>query len=270
MAAPSRVADDLLRHGAHDVRALLKGWRRAVRGTDFRMRTLGEKDGHPLVVIFRHRDVADCPGFYVSTGIHGDEAAAPWGLLKWFESGGHRSLGNRPVAFFPCLNPLGLKENQRGDGEGRDLNRIFDQETVSPVAEVRAWVEGCSRFRLAVCLHEDYDAQGAYLYDLNRDGDDHSGRALLLRSVNRRIPVDGRGWIDGRRSDQGVIFRRRLDRRRIPGLPEAVYLFLERHAERTVTFETPSEFSLLDRVEVHRRFLVVASRWCGPPGKTGS
>jgi hypothetical protein len=254
----------LREHQAHDVRALLARWRRAVRGTGFRLQTLGKKDGFPLVVAHRHWKDTETPGFYVSAGIHGDEPAAPWGLLEWFECGGHALLGERPTLLFPCLNPWGVAENRRDDGEGRDLNRIFDDVSRVPIREVREWVRG-RRFQLAICLHEDYDALGAYLYDLNREGDGESARRLLRRSITRRLPVDERGRIDGRLAEEGVIFRRRLDRRRIPGWPEAVFLFLEGYAARTFTFETPSEFSLVDRVEVQSRFMEAAAHWCGPP-----
>lgn len=263
----SRAISALTQHRAHDVRHLIQRWRQAVRGTGFTLRQLGKKDGFPLIQVSnRPPTYSDDGGLYISTGIHGDEPAAPWGLLEWFERGLYAKLSHRPIVLFPCLNPLGVVENHRVDGKGRDLNRIFDRSRLSPIKEVRSAVAK-HRFQLAICLHEDYDAQGAYVYDLNRCGDLSSGESLLREATTSRIPVDGRQRIDGRKAINGVLFRRRLDMRNVPGLPEAVFLFLEGHADRTLTFETPSEFNLLDRIEVQRRFLEAAVRWCRRQGR---
>jgi hypothetical protein len=260
MAAP-RGHDYLRQHRAHDVRGLLSGWRKAVKGTPFRVTTVGKKDSFPLIQVSNGKP-SDQPGFYVSTGIHGDEPAPLWGLLEWFLQGGYKPLGDRPILLFPCLNPLGITENRRFDGDGRDLNRIFDQVKVSPIREVRAAVHSM-HFHIAICLHEDYDAQGAYLYDLNRAGSDAVGRSLLEKATSKRIPIDERKRIDGREAKHGVLYRQRLDLRNIPGLPEAVFLFTDRLADRTLTFETPSEFCLTDRITAHKRFLTAAARICG-------
>lgn len=256
----SRHLHYLRQHRAHDVGALLQRWRKAVKGTGFRCRTLTKKDGYPLIQISRGLK-SKKPGFYASAGIHGDEPAPPWGLLEWFEKHDFQALGDRPVLLFPCLNPFGLVENLRVDGEGRDLNRLFNHEDLTPIREVRQAVAG-RHFQLALCLHEDYDALGTYVYDLNKVGDASSARDLLRRAATKHIPIDVRKRIERRLVEDGVIFRRRLDKRNIPGLPEAVFLFLDGHAERTITFETPSEFSLPDRIEAHRRFLKAACSWC--------
>ncbi len=257
--AQSRDLDYLRKHCAHDVKALLGCWRRAVRGTEFRAQVVGEKDGYPLMQIRNRIPLQEGNGFYVSTGIHGDEPAPPWALLEWFEAGGYKVLGERPMLFFPCLNPHGVVENQRTDAKGNDLNRLFHRKYLSPIREVWQAVEDAS-FGLAICLHEDFDGQGAYLYDLNRNDDADSARQLLEKATSRRVPIDGRSRIDGRMAKDGVIFRRRLDLRRVPGMPEAVFLFLKGYADRTLTFETPSEFCLVDRIAAQRRFLTEASK----------
>ncbi|HUF60545.1 MAG TPA: hypothetical protein VMN36_00590 [Verrucomicrobiales bacterium] len=151
------------------------------------------------------------------------------------------------------INKSRLICNQRGNAAGDDLNRIFDQN-VDPVGSLRRFLDGRS-FSLAVCLHEDFDGRGIYIYDLNRSGEQHSARALITACGSPHMPIDPRERIDGRKASGGVIVRRRIDLRRIPGLPEAVFLYHAGHAERSLTFETPSEYDLFERVEVHGRFL---------------
>ena len=85
MAEP-RGYNYLRQHRAHDVRALLRAWRKAIKGTPFQVATPGKKDGFPLIQVGNGKP-SDLPGFYVSTGIHGDEPAPPWGLLEWFSPG---------------------------------------------------------------------------------------------------------------------------------------------------------------------------------------
>jgi hypothetical protein len=105
------------------------------------------------------------------------------------------------------------------------------------------------RFSVALMLHEDYDGQGVYIYEVQRIlpfwADD------LLRSASRIIPVEGRVRVDGRAFRNGV-FRRKIRPKMFEkmGLPEAPYLHLH-HADRTFTIETPSEFALDQRVRAH-------------------
>lgn len=240
----------LAEHRAHDYNELVRRWRLVVKRAGLRMEVLTRADGFPVYLLRGRRSSGD--SIYVSAGIHGDEPAAPWGLLSWAERRAEE-LADKNLVMLPCLNPWGLICNQRGNAAGEDLNRIFDQ-SVDPVGALRRFLAGRS-FSLAVCLHEDFDGRGIYLYDLNRNGDPHSARTLLTACGSPHMPIDLRAKIDGRKAAEGVIYRRRLDLRRIPGMPEAVFLHFSGHAERTLTFETPSEYDLFERVEAHGRFL---------------
>ena len=123
----------------------------------------------------------------------------------------------------------------------------------------------CSRWRrvladrrlsLAICLHEDYDAQGCYVYELQRRADAHWGAALLAQAATQDLPVDPRREIDGMRAQKGVIQRHRVPTH-LPGLPEAIVLH-QLGCEVSLTFETPSEFSLDHRVAAQARFIEAA------------
>jgi len=98
---------------------------------------------------------------------------------------------------------------------------------------------------LAMCLHEDYDAQGAYLYEIRKKLTPF-GRELLS-AAGYYIPIDLRRMIEGRRAEQGWIARR-LNPKKLPFLAEAVYVSFN-HSERTITPETPSEYDLSKRIE---------------------
>jgi predicted deacylase len=103
-------------------------------------------------------------GIYISAGIHGDEAGATEGLITWAEKNS-RNLARLPLLIFPCLNPWGLMHNMRTNETGVDLNRAFQRDDVPVVRALRELLKA-HQFEVALILHEDYDAQGIYLYEV--------------------------------------------------------------------------------------------------------
>ena len=65
---------------------------------------------------------------------------------------------------FPCLNPWGVLSNRRVDSENRDLNRCYHLNELPRIRAHKNLMQG-HFFRLAMCLHEGYDAKGVYLYE---------------------------------------------------------------------------------------------------------
>ena len=184
-------------------------------------------------------------GIYLSAGIHGDEPASTEGLIRWAET--HiAELRKLPSVIFPCLNPWGLVHNSRTDEHCEDLNRHFHHERVPTIQALKKLIEPF-RFYVSVTLHEDYDGRGLYVYELERLnpfwGED------LLEIARPLIPIEGRTTIDGRRTTKAGLVRRKIDLKKFPMIPEAIFLHLH-HSERSFTFETPSEFALDQRVEV--------------------
>jgi hypothetical protein len=146
------------------------------------------------------------------------------------------------------------------DAAGADLNRLFhrdDQPVISAVKKVVAPFQ----FHLALMLHEDYDAEGFYLYEVKRKLP-FWGEALLA-AASRVIAIEPRAKIDGRTAAAGLI-RRRFNRALFTkmGYPEAIWLH-EFHAERSLTVETPSEFALEQRVRAHEVVLEKCLRRLG-------
>ncbi len=238
-------------HRCHDVDFVMKRWRGVARKAGMRVDDLDGASQSAILALSNSREGSD-GGLYLSAGIHGDEPAAVQGLLQWAEEN-IPFLQNHSVIIFPCLNPWGLGNNLRGDEQGRDLNRCFDQPEIEVIAGVRHIIEGCT-FKIAACLHEDFDAKGVYVYELARRGE-NMGEALL-KKLERIIPRH-RGRVDGRDLRNGVMRRTRGLKQiveEIGGMPEAGHLFLH-HARTALTFETPSEYSLYLRVQCHVRFL---------------
>jgi hypothetical protein len=233
-------------HRAHDYRHLVERWRAVARKAGVSLRPLVRAEGQQVFSLCTPA-LAETGGVYVSAGIHGDEPGATEGLIAWAEDQGRR-LAKVPLLLLPCLNPWGLGRNVRANGEGVDLNRAFHREDVPLIRAVRALV-AARQFSASLMLHEDYDAQGVYLYEIQRV-QPYWGEALLT-AARAHLPTDPRPRIDGRKVTRGI-YRRRMDWRRFAqiGYPEAIWLHKE-HSARTFTVETPSEFALERRVAAH-------------------
>ncbi len=216
------------------------------------MRVFAKAGELPLHVIETRSARKLEPACYLSAGVHGDEPAAAGGLIAWAETN-VVLLRRASFLIFPCLNPHGLMRNERVDGRGYDLNRRFhllDDEVCG------AWHREVAGRTLLIglCLHEDYDAEGAYIYELgdHRQPVSHA----ILRACGSALPIDLRRRIDGRATNRGVIRPRKIPAD-LPGMPEALVLH-QLGCPVTLTFETPSEFDLDARVEMQRRFITAA------------
>lgn len=216
------------------------------------MKILCRVDGLPVIVVESAAAREGVPAAYLSSGVHGDEPGAAWGLLVWAEKHA-RELKRESFLIAPCLNPVGLTLNTRTDHRGIDINRRFHDAEDLICGPWQRWITG-KVMRFGLCLHEDYDAQGIYLYELNHKRWT-AGHAIIDR-CSRMIAPDPRKNIDGQRAKNGVIRRRTLPTQ-LPGMPEAIELHL-RGCPVTITFETPSEFDLDRRVRAQVRFVEVA------------
>jgi murein peptide amidase A len=233
-----------------DYRLLLERWHRAVRGLNGTSLSIyGEAAGYPLAVVLTAEPDPGKPSLYLSAGIHGDEPAGVEGLIRWF-SEFPELHGSFNWMIFPCLNPWGLERNVRTDAEGNDLNRFYNSRKIQQIKAQKSLMGGW-RFSAAAHLHEDYDARGFYLYEINA-GRPYFGERLR-DTIAGVFPPDPRKTIDGHRSNNGLI-RRRVTRDLMKGHPEAFFLHFH-HAQRTFTFETPSESDLFLRVSAQKSFL---------------
>ncbi len=240
---------------AHDYAFLVERWRAVAKACGLVMKPWVTVSGHRVYVV--RSKGRQTGGLYISAGIHGDEPAGPEALITWAERNRAR-LRRLPCLIFPCLNPWGLLNNSRRTEEGRDLNRAFRDDSVELVAR---WKSLLSRrlFDVALCLHEDYDALGSYIYE-PVVAEPHWGEDLVALSPPD-LPIDRRRDIEGRAARGGVV-RVSIDPGQFPELPEAAHLHRQ-YARRNFTFETPSEFDLGKRVAVQIRVIEECVRRLG-------
>ena len=180
---------------------------------------------------------------YISAGIHGDEPASPLAALKLFQD--NKWPDHLNVWLIPCLNPMGIAHNRRGNEDGIDLNRDYRSLSTAMVRAHTTWLDARPRFTVAVCLHEDWESNGFYLYELNPDLQ-LSMSDTVIREVSRVCPVDLSPVIEGRNAQNGVICAN-PDLTKRPDWPEAFYL-IHSKTRLTYTLEAPSDFPLPTRI----------------------
>jgi murein peptide amidase A len=180
---------------------------------------------------------------YISTGIHGDEPAGPLVALKLLQEN-HWPV-NAEIFLLPCLNPIGFTMNTRGNSSGIDLNRDYRNPKAAETRAHIAWLERQPKFDLYLCLHEDWESHGFYLYEQNPDNK-ISLAGKMIAAVKKVCPIDLSEIIEGRAAQGGILRPNILPQER-PDWPEALYL-ISHKARQGYTLEAPSDFPLPTRV----------------------
>jgi hypothetical protein len=180
---------------------------------------------------------------YISSGIHGDEPASPLAALKLLQENNWPE--HLEIWMCPCLNPIGFKLNSRANAKGIDLNRGYLNPIAGEILAHIAWLERQPKFDLYLCLHEDWEAHGFYLYEQNPDGK-ISPAEKIIAAVEKVCPIDLSETIEGRPAQNGIVRPNILPHER-PDWPEALYL-ISHKSRQGYTLEAPSDFPIQMRV----------------------
>lgn len=227
----------------------------AAHAAGFRVERFGEAAGCPLLGLTK-RTPGPRPRIYLSAGIHGDEPAPPLALLALLEAG---VFDARATWFIcPLLNPAGFLRQTRENAGGLDLNRDYKDLRSSEITAHAAWLRRQPNFDLSLCLHEDWESKGFYLYELNPN-DRPSLADSMIAAVTPVCPIDEAAEIDGRRVDARGIIRPVGDPLMRENWPEAIYLRAH-HTTLSYTLETPSAFPLPQRIAAQRAAVETALR----------
>lgn len=225
-----------------EVAALIARLAAAGRDSGFGVEEFGIAAEFPLIAMTRG-SAGFRPRVYLSAGIHGDEPAPPRALLDLLEHGFFHDRCSWSLC--PLLNPTGLAAGTRGNADGRDLNRDYRAPETAEIRAHTAWLNRQSQYDVTLCLHEDWESAGFYLYELNPDHRP-SLSDPIVDAVRRICPIEQAGTIDGRAVHGGII-RPDGDPLKRERWPEAIYLHAH-HTRQSYTLETPSAKPLELRV----------------------
>ena len=230
-----------------NIKAYIDRLEKAAVKCGFTISYYGKVGDTGLPALERHHEDG-APEIYISTGVHGDEPAGPMALLALLQRGSFPAVAN--YTLFPMINPSGLEAGTRENIKGIDLNRDYgsspkSHETGSQIK----WI-GNRQYGLTLCLHEDYDGEGFYLYAHAKEGDATDYAGLALGAAEPFTGIDGRTEIDEMPAKDGHMYPPEdvMDMARVD-LPEALYLLFNQGAEVSVTTETPSCQPITSRID---------------------
>jgi len=227
-----------------DIRAVLREIEMAASAHGWALEIFHSHRGFDWVALHRgSRSEEKRKSVYISAGIHGDEPAGPLAALRLLQE--NRWPANAEIFLLPCLNPPGFVLNQRGNAQGIDLNRDYRNPKTTEIARHIAWLERQPQFDLHLCLHEDWESHGFYVYELNPD-QQPSLADQIIAAVAPVCPIDMSETIEDRPAPGGLIRPNIIPQER-PDWPEALYHIV--HKSRLgYTLEAPSDFPLTVRV----------------------
>jgi murein peptide amidase A len=189
------------------------------------------------------RNTQHASPIYISTGIHGDEPAGPLAVRQLLQENQWPETAS--LFLIPCLNPTGFRLSRRENDEGTDLNREYlNTKAPETLAHIN-WLGRQPSFNLCLCLHEDWESDGFYVYELNPENRPSLADHIVAR-VAEVCPLDLSEMIESRPAHNGII-RPSVDPRSRPQWPEAFYL-LTHKTRLSYTLEAPSDFPLPTRV----------------------
>jgi predicted deacylase len=225
-----------------DIRRVLNEVEEAARAHGWQLEPIFEHEHHRVLGL--HRPVEKPrKHVYLSAGIHGDEPGGPLAIAQLLRE--NQWPEGVSLWICPCLNPQAFESNRRENAAGLDLNRQYLNTAVAEIAAHIHWLERQPGFDLCLCLHEDWESYGFYVYELNPDHQE-SLADLMVERVSRVCPVDPSEIIEGRPARNGVI-RPVADLKERPDWPEAFYL-LTHKTRLSYTLEAPSDYPLDSRV----------------------
>lgn len=208
----------------------------------FHVERFGQIGDCPLIALTK-RPLGARPHIYLSAGIHGDEPAPPLALLRLLERGFFDQQANWFIC--PLLNPAGFLGGTRENANAVDLNRDYRHLLSDEIIAHVSWLKRQPAFDLSLCLHEDWEATGTYLYELNPTQRPSLAEPIIA-AIAKRHPIDLATTIDGRPA-QGGIIRPDSDPAKRELWPEAIYLSAH-HTTLSYTIETPSGYPLEERI----------------------
>lgn len=231
-----------------DVREWLASMRGLLEENQFHVENLLLTSAGPVLAACRFVH-PDWPVVYLSAGIHGDEPAGPLAIESMLR---HLQLDGFNWLICPLLNPVGMHQGTRENAHGIDLNRDYRRQQSREARAHAAWLENQLVPDLFVSLHEDWEAQGFYFYEIALDEDQPHRAQRILDAVTSIWPIEQAPCIDDHivREPGWIFHEPQAD---FPDeWPEAIFM-AERRCPLSFTFETPSRAAPLEkRIAAHQ------------------
>ena len=213
------------------------------------------------IVAWKRIEGEHLPTVYLSAGIHGDEPAGPLAIEAFWKEHDPRDVN---WLICPTLNPTGLNAMTRDNAQGLDLNRDYLTLLSAEVNAHAQWLQKQQVPDLFISLHEDWETEGFYFYEIRSGADQPQRARAILDAVSSVLPIEKSERIDDHTvREQGWIdHEAQAD---FPDAwPEAIFV-AHLGCPLSFTFETPScAMPLTQRIAAHGAAIREALRWLNP------
>lgn len=209
---------------------------------------LGFPSGESLELWQRPSSLLNKPHKLIACGFHGEESAAPWGLIDFLKKTQPKMLDQVNLSLLPLVNVTGFKDGTRFNRSGENPNRGF----MPHLDDVKLSAEGKVLFQHADLLdrlgsdgvlscHEDVNVSCAYLYAYERTSKPSTTSLKFRDILSKNFDILDAKHIDGCLLQEGIVFNQ------IDGSFES-WLF-ERGAKNAFCIETPGLMPFSLRVQ---------------------
>ena len=210
---------------------------------DLPMKIIGKVPDYPIHLFYLESSTISYKYILITGGVHGDEPAGVEAVLQLARDN-TELLKQFAFTLIPCINPYGYVHDTRENRDGIDINRSFETNDVLEVVFVKKAIADI-QFSLAIDFHEDYEANGFYLYEGKRD-EKHIGPEIA-NTVKTIGPIDpDDSGEDGPEIAQGV-YKVATEW----GTQGLIPFLLQFHSEHVIITETPTVWSLEQRTALH-------------------
>lgn len=194
----------------------LAAWQRAfaaqAQARGFVAEGLGHCLGHALWLWQRPAARPGAPRLLIASGLHGNEAAGPWGLLAWLQAADSAALDGAALTLLPLVAPTGFTAATRLNALGQNPNRGFGRHRGEhlPSAEGELLLRHADRLSAAardgvLACHEDLTRPHTYVYSFEPGHEPGAFSRQLLQAGMPYFALPPDGPIDAGVARGGLI-----------------------------------------------------------------
>lgn len=200
---------------SNDLATLRARWSVQVERWGFVTTELGPVLGGPLPLLRRAAARAVAPRLLIAAGFHGEESAAPWGLLRWIEDAARDELDAVALSLLPLVNATGFRAGGRHNALNQNPNRGFDDgaQGEPPSVEGQCLLANEALLLQAggdgvLSCHEDLTRTGAHVYSFEPAAAPGAFSHGLIDAARGHFEIHPDGEIDGHPLRDGIVFNK--------------------------------------------------------------
>ena len=211
---------------------------------DLPHRIVGSANDNPIYFFQIESQSSNPKHILITGGVHGDEPAGVEATIKFLERDNIELLTYFSFIVIPCINPDGYIYNTRENANKVDINRSFETNEVEEAAIVKDAIRD-KQFTLTIDYHEDYEANGFYLYEGIRN-EQHLG-PKIAQGVKSIGPIDTEDSGEDTEAIAQGVYKVNSEW----GMQGLAPYLLHKHSEHVLITETPTVWNLEQRVALH-------------------